>query len=163
MTPFEMTAAAYRMGCQMIHRMCDDLTEEEFHHQPVPGANSAAWIVGHLAVTNTRFGARYGATGMPELGENFIARFKPTRQSAGAQAGLGTKEELLGALDVTAEKLMEAIKRLSPEALTAPLPQPAPAVVTNSAEMLIFGSMHIMMHVGQLSTIRRSLGKPPLI
>jgi uncharacterized damage-inducible protein DinB len=163
MTPFELSAAAYRMSFQMIHRLCNDLTEEEFHHQPVPGANSAAWIVGHLAVTNTRFGARYGATGMPELGEDFIARFKATRQSAGDQSALGTKAELLSVLDATAERLMEAVRRLPPEALSAPLPTPAPAVVTNSAEMMIFGSMHIMMHVGQLSTIRRSLGKPPLM
>jgi hypothetical protein len=36
-------------------------------------------------------------------------------------------------------------------------------VVTNSGEMLLFGVMHITMHCGQLSTIRRSLGKPPLV
>ena len=31
----------------------------------------------------------------------------------------------------------------------------------NYGEAVLFGAMHITMHCGQLSTIRRSLGKPP--
>jgi len=162
-TTFDLIASGYRMARQMAHNMCADLTSEEFQHQPVPGANSAAWIVGHLALTAKRTAERLGATGMPEVSEEFIARFKATRQTAGAQANLGSKSELFALLDVAMEKLMEAIRRLPPEALVGPAPTPAPAVVTNSGEMVLFGVMHIMMHCGQLSTVRRSLGKPPLL
>ena len=35
--------------------------------QPVPGANSAAWIVGHLAVTLWRDAGRLGAPELPPL------------------------------------------------------------------------------------------------
>jgi len=163
MTTFELIASGYRMGRQMVHNMCADLTPEEFQHQPVPGANSAAWIVGHLALTAKRTAERLGATGMPEVSEEFIARFKATRQTAGAQSNLGSKTELFALLDAAIEKLMEAIRRLPPEALEGPAPTPAPAVVTNSGEMSLFGVMHIMMHYGQLSIIRRSLGKTPLV
>ena len=163
MTAFDLIIAGYRMGCQSVHRMCADLTPGEFQYQPISGTNSAAWIVGHLALSLKRAGERAGATGMPEVSEEFSARFKTTRHAAGNQLDLGSKEELLGLLDATNEKLMEAFKHLPPEALVGPPPNPAPAVVTNSAEMFLFGTLHIMLHCGQISTIRRSLGKPPLV
>ena len=65
MTPNELLAGGYRMGRQMVQLMCDDLTDDEFRHQPVPGANSAAWIVGHLAVVARRTADRLGATDLP--------------------------------------------------------------------------------------------------
>ena len=37
MTPNDLLAGGYRMGRQMIHGFCDDLTEAEFHHQPLFG------------------------------------------------------------------------------------------------------------------------------
>ena len=61
MTPTELLASGYRMGRKMVELMCEDLTEVEFPHHPVTGANSAAWIVGHLAVTARRTGERLGA------------------------------------------------------------------------------------------------------
>lgn len=163
MTTFDLIAAGYRMGRQFVHNMCADLTPEEFQHQPVTGANSPAWIVGHLALSAQRTAERLGATGVPQVSEEMIARFKATRQTANAQANLGSKEELFALLDAAVEKLMEVIRQLPPEALVGPPPNFAPPFITNSGEMLQFGTMHIMMHAGQLSTIRRSLGKPPLI
>jgi hypothetical protein len=100
---------------------------------------------------------------VPEVSEEFVARFKTTRQAAGNQSDLGSKEELLALLDAAAEKLIEVIRRLPPEALTGPAPKTAPPFVKDSGDLLLFGAMHITMHCGQLSTIRRSLGKPPLI
>jgi hypothetical protein len=163
MTTFDLAAAAYRMGAQYLRNICADLTPEEFQHQPVPGTNSAAWIVGHLTLSVRRAAERYGATDVPPLKDDFVERFKATRQQAGNQTNLGSKEELFAAFDVMVEKAMEAIRKLPPETLTAPPPTPAPAVVKSSGEMLFFGAMHITLHCGQISTIRRSLGKPPLV
>jgi DinB superfamily len=162
-TTFDMLASGYRMGCQLVHNMCADLTPEEFQHQPVPGANSAAWIVGHLALTAARTAERLGATGVPMPSNEFVARFKVTRQQAGNQVELGSKTELLALLNTAVEKLMEAVQRLKPESLTGPAASTAPPFVKSSGDMMVFGPMHFAMHCGQLSTIRRSLGKPPLL
>jgi DinB superfamily len=160
---FDLIASGYRMGCQLVHSMCADLTPEEFQRQPLPGTNSAAWIVGHLALTAKRTAERLGATGVPQVSDDFVARFKATRQQAGNQTELGSKSELLALLDAAIEKLMEAIKVLPPESLTGSAPTTAPPFVKNSGDMMLFGAMHITLHCGQLSTIRRSLGKPPLV
>jgi len=160
MTPNELLAGGYRMGRQMVRLMCDDLTESEFHHQPVAGTNSAAWIVGHLAVVARRTAERLGATDVPVLTEEFIAQFSVTRKPAESQAELGRKAEVLALLEVSIEKLLEALRTLPAEGLTGPTPGPS-RFATSYGEALLFGAMHITMHCGQLSTIRRSLGKPP--
>ncbi|MFO0824040.1 MAG: DinB family protein [Gemmataceae bacterium] len=161
MTETELLVAGYRMARQMVHRMCDDLTPEEFQHQPVAGANSAAWVVGHLAVTCRRTAERLGASDLPHLTESQIRQFSVTQQLAGEQRGLGDKAELLALLDAAIEKVMDGLRKLPAAALEGPAPNPGP-FATNYAEAVLFGGMHIAMHCGQLSTIRRSLGKPPL-
>jgi hypothetical protein len=162
MTPNELLAGGYRMGRQMVHMMTDDLTAEEFRHQPVPGANSAAWIVGHLAVVTRRTAERLGATDLPELTEEFIARFSVTKKPAAPQLDLGEKVELLALLDTCVEKLIAAVQAIPADALTNPPANPSP-LAKNYGEALLFGTLHVAMHGGQLSTIRRSLGKPPVV
>jgi uncharacterized damage-inducible protein DinB len=162
MTPNELLAAGYRMGLRMLHGMCDDLTDAEFRHQPVPGANSAAWIVGHLAVVARRTADRLGATNLPVLTEEYVAQFSQTKKPAADQHALPGKEELLALLDVCGEKAMDAMRTLPSDALTQPSPNPS-RFATNYGEAILFGSLHITMHCGQLSTIRRSLGKPPAL
>jgi hypothetical protein len=162
MTPHDLLAGGYRMGRQLVHMMVNDLTAEEFRHQPVPGANSPAWIVGHLAVTARRTAERLGATGLPELTEEFVGKFSVTKKPAGAQADLAEKAELLSLLDTCVEKLIAAIRALPAEGLANPPANPSP-FATNYGEALLFGSLHFAMHSGQLSTIRRSLGKPPVV
>lgn len=162
MSPNDLLASGYRMAQLLLHRMVDDLTDDEFRHQPVPGANSAAWIVGHLGVTARRTADRLGATGLPELTEEFVAQFSATKKPAGEQTDLGPKAELLALFDLSVGKLMEAVRQLPTEALAAP-PLAAPALATNYAEAVLFGALHVALHAGQLSTIRRSLGRPPAV
>ena len=162
MTPNELLAGGYRMGRHLVRLMCEDLTEDQFRPQPVPGANSAAWIVGHLAVVARRTADRLGETGLPVLTEEFIGQFSATKQPAGAQAELGNRTDLLDLLTVCVEKVMQAILKLPTEALDGPALGPN-RFATNFGEAVLFGAMHFTMHCGQLSTIRRSLGKPPQV
>lgn len=162
MSPNDLLAGGYRMGRRMVRMMADDLTPAEFAAQPVPGANSAAWIVGHLAVTARRTAERLGATELPFLTEEFVAQYSVTKKAAGPQTELGDKAELLHLLDVCVDQLLLAARALPPEALANPPANPGP-FATNYGEAVLFGAMHFAMHCGQLSTIRRSLGKPPLM
>lgn len=162
MTATDTHAAGYRMGRLLVHHLTDDLTEAEFYHQPVPGANCAAWIVGHLAVTARRTAERLGATDLPVLTEGFVERFSVTKRPAGGQSELGTKAELLALFDTCVEKLIGAVRTLPVEALAAPPANPGP-FATTFGEAVQFGALHVALHAGQLSTIRRSLGKPPTV
>jgi hypothetical protein len=161
MTPNDLLAAGIRMSTALIHRMVDDLTPDEFLHQPAPGANCAAWIVGHLATTLHRTLGRVGATDLPALPDDVAAKFQTTRAAAGRQEGYGDPKALLALLDDRAERLQAAYLNLPAEAFAADMEFKPPAA-TNRGEMLLFLALHTSVHAGQLSTIRRSLGKPPL-
>lgn len=162
MTPNDLLAAGDRMAKDLLHRFADDLTPADFRHQPCPGANSAAWVIGHLAVTLRRSAERLGATDLPAVSEDLIARLATTKKPAGDQSGLGDPAALLKLFDVCIDKVMEAVKRVPADRLEAPPVAPVP-FSTNAGEGMLFGGLHIAMHVGQLSTIRRSLGKPPVV
>ena len=162
MTPSDPIAGSYRMTKLLVHRMTDDLTPAEFRHQPCPGANSAAWIIGHLALTLRRTAERLGVTDLPGVSEALVARLATTKKPAGAQSDLGDPAELLKLFDACADAVMAAVAKVPAETLAGPPSLPGP-LATKYAEGLLFGALHVAMHSGQLSTIRRSLGKPPVV
>ena len=94
------------------------------------------------------------------LTEEFIGRYSQTKKAAGLQAELGTKEELFGLFNHCTDKLLGAMRTLPVEGLDGPALNPG-RFATNYGEAILFGAMHFTMHCGQLSTIRRSLGKLP--
>ena len=162
MTPNDLLANAYATGQKLLHVMVDDLTPEEFTRQPVPGANCAAWVVGHLAVTLRDGLRRMRFPDIPELSAGLDGRFKATKQLAGEQSGYGDPRALVALFDACVERFIQAVCGLSPEVLAGE-PDFRGPFATNRAEAIQFGALHIALHAGQLSTIRRSLGKPPVV
>ena len=164
MAPNDTLAAGYRMAKLLIHRMVDDLSLVEFMHQPCPGANSAAWIVGHLAVTLQRTSVRLGVDdeNLTGFSPGVLQLLATTGKPAGDQSDIMIAKDLLAVFDEYIEAVIAAVKRLPAEKLAAPPSMPGP-FATNFADGVLFGSLHIAMHSGQLSTIRRSLGKPPVV
>jgi hypothetical protein len=162
-TPNDLISGSCRMAKFLLHRMVDDLTPAEFDHQPVPGANSAAWTVGHLAVTLRRVAERLGATGLPEVPPDLLAKLTTTKQAAGDQSGLGDPAVLVRLFDTCSDKLFEAVGAVPAEALAGPSSLPIAFAGNHAEALLLVGGLHTAMHTGQLSTIRRSLGKPPVV
>jgi hypothetical protein len=58
--------------------------------------------------------------------------------------------------------VIDAVKVVPPAAMDGPPQVPGP-FATTQGEAILFGAIHVAMHSGQLSTIRRSLGKPPVV
>jgi uncharacterized damage-inducible protein DinB len=162
MAPNDLIAAGYRMAKGLIHRMVDDLSPEDFLHQPCPGANTAAWVVGHLAVSLRRTADRLGASDLPSLDPGLVTVLTQTGKPAGEQTGLGDPAALVRLFDECADRVIDVVGRVEAESLSRP-PAQAGTLATNYGEALLFGALHVAVHSGQLSTIRRSLGKPPIV
>ena len=141
MTPNDLLVSGIRMSTALVHRMVDDLTPEEFNHQPTPGANCAAWIVGHLATTINRTLHRLTKIGVPHLPEDVLAKFEMTKQPAGKQENLGAKNSLLGLLDDQSFRLESVLHSLPEDTLTAE-PEFTPPEGKNRGDMLLFLSLH---------------------
>src|SRR4051812_30183445 len=120
MTPNDMVVGSYRMAKLLLHRMVDDLTPADFRHQPCAGANSAAWIVGHLAISLRRTAERLGATDLPAVAPEVTAEMTQTGKPAGDQSNMSEPAELLKMFDVCVEKVIEKVKGIADDALAEP-------------------------------------------
>jgi uncharacterized damage-inducible protein DinB len=161
-TPQEAIAFGLKTSKLMFHRFIDDLNAEEFNHRPCLGANSAAWIVGHLTSTDRSLLERIGVRELPEVPQGFPDRFATTKAAAtGTQADFGPPNDLVRLFDQHRDLLIEQIKKTPLERLTE-RPNMQTPLFSDRGESLLFMALHTAMHLGQLSTIRRSLGRPPV-
>lgn len=144
-----------------LHMYIDDLKPAEFAHQPFPGVNSIAWILGHLTLTDRRILGLFGAE-LPPLPDGFDTPFKTTKQPAVTQTGLGNPTDLIAAFDAHRTKLIATVEQAKPDALNTPLPNPV-ATAKTVGEAAAFMAVHVGLHAGQITLIRRSLGYPPVV
>ena len=159
-TANDTIAHALTVAHTLLKRYVADLGPQEYLHRPSPTANCAAWIVGHLTVSERSGLTRLGAP-LPELPEGFEHRF--SREEGCPQAeDFGDVTKLMPLFDEHRNRLIAAVRSATPEQLDQPLEKPHPLFNT-VGEFLIFYSLHGAMHAGQITMIRRSLGRPPLV
>ena len=156
----EAIAYALTTSHALFKRFMEDMTPQDYLHRPTPKANCAAWIVGHLTLSERSVLKRLGAP-LPELPEGFERRF--SREEGCPQAAeFGDVTQLMPLFDEHRRRLIEAVKSATPEQLDKPMDRPHPMFKT-MGEVVTFMALHGAMHSGQISTIRRTLGRPPIV
>ncbi len=145
----------------MVERFTADLQPAEYLHRPTEKANCAAWTVGHLALSDRHVLKQLGAP-LPPLPDHFDeARFG--REEGCPQAGeFGQVTMIVPVFTAHRTRLIEAVRVATEAQLAKPLEKPHPMFST-LGEFISFMSAHTAMHVGQITIIRRSLGRPPLV
>jgi len=101
-----------------------------------------------------------GFTDLPELPAGFETKFGRDANAPHAQT-FGDSTSLVPMFDRHRELLMTAIANLPESKFDETLPNPNPRFKTYG-EFFAFMAYHVIVHCGQISTIRRSLGRPPL-
>ena len=154
----EIIANGLAANANLLHRYLDDLKVEDYSHQPLPGANSTAWILGHLVITDRRVIKALGGT-PPAVPDGFEARFTQTGKPAESQHDLGHGPDLLTLFDATRSALIDAVRACPAEKLAGPAGRESPMYST-LGELAAFMGQHTAMHVGQVTVVRRSLNYP---
>ena len=163
LSPTEVVVHSLSGSQKLLNRYCEDLTPAEFLHRACGGANCVAWIIGHLVISERSALGRVGMTDLPPLPEGFEKRFARDAESAQAQS-FGDVSTLLPLFNQHRQLLIDTVKGLSPEALEKPLDKPHPLYGSRTWEAIHFASgVHTATHVGQITIIRRSMGKPPIV
>lgn len=160
MTVNDSIAFSLSTSQYMLDAYLKDLKPEEWLHRICATGNCAAWLMGHLILTERRALQRLGASELPALPEGFDKRFARD-ESAQQATSFGDVTILTGLFERHRARLIEAVKALPAEQLDTPLDTPSPRFRT-LGEMLLFMAIHTTTHAGQISAIRRSLGRPPL-
>jgi hypothetical protein len=137
----------------------EDLGEADLVVRSVPGANHAAWQLGHLIAGTRRHVVELGHPA-PELPAGFEAAHSREAAASDDRARFASKAEYLGLLEQMKAASHAAVDATPDSALDQPGPQSmrqyAPTV--GAALMLLGG--HLVMHAGQFVPLRRKLGKP---
>ena len=161
-TPNDVIVHSLTATRQMLLGFVEDLTPQEYLHRPAPKVNCAAWLLGHLTPTDRRIMSTcLDATDLPPLPDGFDKRF--SRDEGGPQADeFGDVTGLAPLFASHRDLLIETVRSADPTTLDQPFPTRHPRFKT-VGEAVSFMSVHTAMHAGQISVIRRSLGRPPLI
>jgi hypothetical protein len=160
-TPNELIVHSLTVSHVVLQRYTADLTPDEYLHRPAPKANCAAWLIGHLTLTERNALKALGAE-LPQLPPDFERRFSqaegcPTAEEFGDVTGL------MALFNEHRTRLMDAVRKATPQQLDKPLEKPRPPIFTTAGDFANFVAVHSAMHAGQITIIRRSLGRPPLM
>ncbi len=159
-TSGDALAFTIKASQQMVNFFTADLNGADWLHRPVPKANCAAWIIGHLILTDRRVLGVLGITELPPIPDDFEKRYA-RNETAAAATEFGDTANLIPLFDQHRTLLAQTVQQLSPADLDKLLDKPSPRFKT-VGEMAAFMALHAVMHAGQISTIRRAMGRPPL-
>lgn len=146
-----------------LQNLLKDLSEESLDVQPAPGLHSTRWILAHLAVVSD-----YGfmMLDLPKLCPlEWHKAYGPASQPGSCEKVRPSQLELIAAINDGYDKLCHACRTVSVEHLGLPhgvgLLEGTPLQSRGDLICHILSS-HFAAHLGQLSTNRRLLGRPPL-
>lgn len=138
----------------------EDIPEAKLCHQPIPGGNHAAWVMGHLANTDDFFLSTL--VGQPRKfpeswGKLFGQGSTPTPNTTDYPSLTEMKE----GLRMRREELIAFFKSMDADKLASPLPDDIKDFAANHATLMTTLAWHEGLHAGQLTIIRKSLGIAP--
>ena len=158
----DLLISTLMFNARLIKMTLADFSDADMVVRPVPGANHAAWQLGHMLVSETRMinGIKPGAAAT--LPDGFPDLFNRKTTSVDDPAKLATKSQLLDVLDKVRAASVDFVKTLTTDDLPKPGPEQIRQLAPTIGDVVQLISNHGFMHIGQIQVIRRKLGKPVL-
>jgi hypothetical protein len=150
----DLLAHDFTSNIQVIGRLTEGLTHADSLAQPPFAGNCINWLLGHIVVSRTRVQKLIGLT--PTWNDAQTARYETgTDPITGDGDGVIALEDLLAALDETAESIAARLRDLSDADLD---------VVPDGSERSLGFRLHGLhwhetYHIGQLELLRVVAGK----
>jgi len=162
MSQGEFLAGILNGNLEFLKNTLGDFSDADMLVRPVPGANHAAWQVGHLVVAENGMvnSCAPGAGG--ELPAGFAAKFSKETVSIDDPKFFPTKAELIAAFSKTRAATIAWVKSLTPADMEKPSGERIKRFAPTWGHLATTIPTHVAMHVGQFQVIRRKLGKPIL-
>jgi uncharacterized damage-inducible protein DinB len=159
----DMVRSVLGLGDFLLSEYLKDLSDEDLLVRPMPGINPAAWQLGHLIASEADIAGRIPGAFPTTLSAEFLARHSAERASDDGPGLLG-KAELVRLREEVRAATLALLDRLPDDQLDAPsgwkeMEMFAPTV----GALFALLANHDMMHIGQLPTLRRKLGKPVVV
>jgi DinB family protein len=162
MTHIEFIVATLKRDVEMVKMTLADLSDAEMLVRPVPGANHAAWQVGHLVVAESRLVSAAVPGAVPPPPQGYPDKFNKETAGKDDPTFFPKKAELLENLTKAREATIAWAQNLKPADLDKPIPPPTDRFAPTVGQLLHMLPLHVGMHLGQFQVLRRKLGRPVL-
>ena len=146
-------------------KLVADLSDDQLPHQPAPKTNHPAWVLGHLLLVDHAFLQTITGTPLPAwLDEPWRATYGGKSEPSPDASKYKPKAFYIERLAAVREGIYAGLKKLTPEDLAKPHPDPArrERIPTIGHALTFYGIWHEAYHGGQLSAWRRVQGLPPV-
>jgi uncharacterized damage-inducible protein DinB len=145
----------------MFKAFLADLSDGDLLVRPVPAANHAAWQIGHLIAAEVSLIESLECKTAP-LPPGFAEKHKKEMVGNDSPGAFLKKQEYLDLLDKVRAGTLAALNSMSDADLAKPTTGSMKDFAPNNGSMFLLVANHVMMHGGQLTVLRRKLGKPIL-
>ena len=156
----EVILSGFGRSKMVTEMLLGDLSDLDIMQRPVPGANHAAWQLGHLVTSLNYFGEAIQAGSMPALPAGFSEKHTKETATSDEASAFSTKDEYVQLLDQQRTALQTLLGALPEARLDEAAPEEMRGYAPTIADVLELAAAHEMMHSGQFTVLRRKLGKP---
>jgi len=159
MTGTQAIKASLATSDMLWGMLTEDLSDSDLMVRPVPGANHIAWQWGHILAFECIVHPKIGAT-TPPLPANFVERHANEKSQLDTAGEFQTRAEYAQIAKDLRGATLAALGKLTDADLDKPNEGKMAAFAPTLGDLLLLLGSHGVMHVGQISAIRRKLGKP---
>jgi uncharacterized damage-inducible protein DinB len=156
LSAFDTGKAAMDLSRRCLLKMIEDIPPDMLCHQPVPGANHALWVLGHLACSDDFFATSLGNR-ESVIDESWSKLFGMGSKPVDDSSAYPPLEEVLDRLEQARESMLATFREMGQDKLQEPTPEAWRPFAPTFAATMASVAFHEGFHAGQLSAVRRSL------
>ena len=146
----------------LLLRAISDISESDLNTRAVAGSNRLNWQLGHLISSERGILGSAGCS-YPELPAGFSEDHANKPEVTGSDAPLKwTVADYQKLIEETRAASIAGLAKLSTADLDKATTGPMSSMVPRVGNLFELAAQHFVMHSGQVSVIRRKLGKPVL-
>jgi len=141
--------------------LLEGIEDQQFLHRPLPGGNHAMWIVGHIACEDDEFLSELAGR-KQQLSKPWHDNFGMGSTPSDDASAYPSIAEIKTQLASLREQFLGWLQTMPEARLGQPLPESWATFAPNYAAFMSTAACHEMLHAGQLTVVRRSLGLKPV-
>ncbi|MCA9413230.1 MAG: DinB family protein [Candidatus Omnitrophica bacterium] len=159
MTVQEHLKASFALPDFMMEHYLMDLSDEDLMVRPLPVINHFKWQLGHLVQGEHSHMNELKFRRMPELPEGFADLFTKETAKIDDPAFFPSKESLVETMTEQRKGTLQILDGLSESDLESETPEAIRYFGPKVGNVFSGEVIHWMLHVGQLTVLRKYLGK----
>lgn len=163
MNGVELLKDALSSTGRLLPWQLSDLSDADLLVRPVPTANHIAWQLGHL-IASERFHVlqQFPTCTMPELPIGFAEAHSAAAATGNRPEDFSSLKSYLSHFELMRSATIQVVSTLADDDLDRPASGAVAGFAPTVGAVLMLVSNHTLLHCGQITVVRRLLGKPVL-